>query len=212
MSDAPWDDDPAPHVGVTAADGRRGPQILALTGGDREAIQAMLRRAVEDVSQAGCAVIGVVEEIEDGGAHVVLRDLASGAFFPLTQDLGPGAGGCSLDPQGLAAACGSVEAAIAALPPAGEARGRVLVVLSKFGRQEAEGRGLTHAFHAAVAADLPVLTSVSPVVATAWAAFAGDLAAFVSLDVAAVRTWLDGLDGERSLGTAWPNSQAHGTR
>lgn len=167
----------------------RPSQILALTGADREAIQALLREAVERFSQAGYLVIGVVEEIEGGGERVSLRDLSSGARFALTQDLDPGSAGCSLDAAGLAAACGSVEAAISALPASVAAQQRTLVVLSKFGRQEAEGRGLTHAFHAAVAADLPILTSVSPVVSAAWAAFAGDLAAFASVEAAAIQAW-----------------------
>lgn len=179
-------------------DTRGPPQILALTGADREAIQSLLRQAAGEFSAAGYRVIGVVEEIEDGGARVVLRDLTSGAGHPLTQDLGPGAAGCSLDPAGLAAACGAAETAIAAFLAEAPMQRRAIVILSKFGRQEAEGRGLTHAFHAAAAADLPILTSVSPVVSLAWAEFAGDLAAFVPVDGAVVRAWQYALDKARA--------------
>lgn len=193
MADAGAD----PDGYAAVAEGRSAPpaQILAFMGGDRVTIQAALRRAAMELAQVGYRVIGVVEEIEADDERVRLRDLASGAAYPLTQDLGPGAGGCSLDPAGLAAACGSVEAAIAAGLSVPGAMQATIVILSKFGRQEAEGRGLTHAFHAAVAADLPILTSVSPVVSAAWAAFAGELAISAQPEMAAVRAWQAALDG-----------------
>lgn len=181
--------DLGPGLAIDLAGDAGPPQILALTGADREAIQALLRRAAGEFAAAGCRVIGVVEEIEADGAQVMLRDLASGAAHPLTQDLGPGSAGCSLDPAGLAAACGGVEAAIAAVLADGTAPSSTVVILSKFGRQEAEGRGLTHAFHAAVAADLPILTSVSPTVTGAWADFAGGLAAYAPVVPDAVSDW-----------------------
>lgn len=188
--------DVQPGPGPCLAGDVEAPQILALTGADREVIQALLRQAASDFLTAGHRVIGVVEEIEPGGVQVALRDLASGAAYPLTQDLGPGSAGCSLDPAGLAAACGGVETAIAACIADGTSEATI-VILSKFGRQEAEGRGLTHAFHAAVAADLPILTSVSPVVSAAWERFAGDLARLSAVDAAAVRAWLAALGSSR---------------
>ncbi|GGF53754.1 hypothetical protein GCM10007301_11510 [Azorhizobium oxalatiphilum] len=169
-------------------------QILALTGSDRETIQALLGHAARDFRAAGYHVVGVVEEMLPGGTDVLLRDLVSGAQYKLTQDLGPGSAGCSLDPAGLAAACAGVEEAISALDGASAGKGTV-VILSKFGRQEAEGRGLTHAFHAAVAAELPILTSVSPVVVAAWEGFAGELSSFAPVEPEAVTGWRERLGG-----------------
>jgi Protein of unknown function (DUF2478) len=83
-----------------------------------------------------------------------VRDVSDGAIFSIGQDLGPGSAACNLDPAGLAQACHAVECAIA--------RGVDLVILSKFGKLEAQRRGLTDAFRAAFAARLPILTSVSP--------------------------------------------------
>lgn len=155
------------------------PMILAVQGGEREAVQALLAQVARDMGARGLRVLGVVEHLPPGGAHadVLLLDLVSGETNRLHQDLGPGADGCSLDPAGLAAASAAVERAIAARLAQGGDLSDTVVVLSKFGRQEAEGRGLTSAFHAAVAAELRVLTSVSPTVRAEWDGFAGDLAA-----------------------------------
>lgn len=164
------------------------PRILALQGADRAHVRGVLLAAAERWRRQGREVIGAVEVLPDPSdpERVHLLDLSSGETFPLNQDLGPGSAGCSLDAQGLAAACGRVEAAIAAQ----HAGAGAVVILSKFGRQEAEGRGLTDAFRAAVAADLPILTSVSPVVSAAWAAFAGPLARYGAVSDAAADAWL----------------------
>lgn len=169
------------------------PRILALQGADRAQVRGVLFAAVERWRRLGHDVIGAVEVLPDPSAPdcVHLLDLSTGEIFPLNQDLGPGSAGCSLDPHGLAAACGRVEAAIAT-PHAAFGAGRV-VILSKFGRQEAEGRGLTDAFRAAVVADLPILTSVSPVVSAAWDAFAGPLACYGDVSDAAADAWLSSL-------------------
>lgn len=165
--------------------------ILAVQGGDREAIQALLADIARDMGARGLKVIGVVEHLPPGGAHedVLLVDLASGETHRLHQDLGPGAAGCSLDPAGLAAASAGVERAIAARLAEGGDLTDTLVVLSKFGRQEAEGRGLTSAFYAAVAAELRVLTSVSPTVRAQWDGFTGDLAEVRPAVLASIEAW-----------------------
>ncbi|MEP9352611.1 DUF2478 domain-containing protein [Xanthobacter sp. KR7-65] len=167
------------------------PMILALQGGDREAIQALLADAARRLSASGVRVLGVVEHLSPGCAHedVLLLDLVSGETNRLHQDLGSGAAGCSLDPAGLAAAAAGVERAIADRLAEGGDLSDTVVVLSKFGRQEAEGRGLTSAFHAAVAAELSVLTSVSPSVHAQWDGFAGDLAVLAPAAVATVEDW-----------------------
>ncbi|MFG1429477.1 DUF2478 domain-containing protein [Xanthobacter sp. V0B-10] len=175
------------------------PMILAVQGADREVIQALLVEAARRLKAQGAHVIGVVEDMVPGIAHqdVMLLDLVTGATNRLHQDLGPGSSGCSLDPEGLAAACAGVESAIAARLAQAGAEGEdgagTVVVLSKFGRQEAEGRGLTAAFHAAVAAEFFILTSVSPTVAEEWGGFSGDMARLAPAELAEVEAWWRGV-------------------
>ena len=165
--------------------------ILALQGGDREHIQSLLAEAAHRLRAGGVRVIGVIEHMPPGCAHedILLLDLVSGETNRLHQDLGPGSAGCSLDPAGLAAAAAGVERAIAERLAEGGDLSDTVVVLSKFGRQEAEGRGLTSAFHAAVAAEIAVITSVSPSVRAEWDGFAGDLAAVSSATFASIEDW-----------------------
>jgi hypothetical protein len=76
------------------------------------------------------------------------------------------------------------------------AAGCDLVVLSKFGRLEADGGGLRDAFAAALEAGVPVLTSVSPVYTDKWQAFATPLFTVLPPDADRVDAWW------RSLRTA----------
>ena len=161
------------------------PIIAAVQGGESDAIQALLASLAQSWRARGLAVAGVVEERASGSGsgreRTVLRDLNSGVSFPLKQDLGPGSTSCSLDVQGLAEASFSVETAIEA--------GCDCVILSKFGKMEAQGGGLLGAFYAAIAAGRPVVTSVSPSASSAWSEFADTLFTFIEPDRGAIENW-----------------------
>ncbi|MCU0912051.1 MAG: DUF2478 domain-containing protein [Rhodobacteraceae bacterium] len=139
----------------------------------------------------GRPIAGAVQRnvLRDSGAgdglpaQMELDVLASGARIRISQDLGALAAGCRLDPGALEAAVGLVEAALAGDPPP------VLLVVNKFGRQEAEGRGFRATIGAALAAGIPVLTSVSADRRAAFEAFAGGLAEPLAPEPAAIRAW-----------------------
>lgn len=159
------------------------PRVAAVQGEARNLVQGLLSQLAVSWRARGLRIAGVVEEftVENARETIVLRDLKSGASFPLYQDLGSGSTSCSLDSAGLAAACLSVETAIE--------QGCDFVILSKFGKLEASGSGLVGAFHAAVAADRPIVTSVSHSLTEAWSGFANPLTMFVKPDFDAIETW-----------------------
>jgi hypothetical protein len=161
------------------------PAVLALKGTTGEDVRAVLVEAARRFSARGVRVAGVIEvpASVNGGpcGHLALRDIASGADFSLSQALGSGSTSCNLDSSGLAGACAAVERAIR--------DGADLVILSKFGKQEAERGGLSDAFRAALLADLPIITSISPAVTDAWRAFAGDEAAEMPADITLLEAW-----------------------
>jgi len=64
-----------------------------------------------------------------------------------------------------------------------------LVMLSKFGKLEADGGGLRNAFGAAIEAGVPVLTSVSSAYTAKWEAFATPLFTVLPPDAAQVDSW-----------------------
>ncbi len=174
--------------------------IAAVRGGPGSAAADVLaafalRRQAEGVSVAGVIVppgagahtAGGHERAECGGA--VLLDLATGETFGIHQDLGPGSESCSLDSSALARACGAAERAIAA--------GADLVVLNRFGRQEAARGGLMAVYQAAVAAGLPIACVVAPRAETVWEGFAEGLSVWLPADIDALEAWWQGHAGAR---------------
>lgn len=159
--------------------------VMAVKGRSAEDVRAVLVATAKRLGARGVRVAGVIEVPANvnGGpcGHLALRDIASGAEFSLSQALGSGSTSCNLDSGGLAGACAAVERAIR--------EGADLVILSKFGKQEAERGGLSDAFRAAILAGLPVLTSVSPAVTAAWLAFVGDDAGEIAADNDAIDAW-----------------------
>jgi hypothetical protein len=108
-------------------------------------------------------------------------DLASGALFPVTLALGPGSLACKLDAAGLAEACQSVLHAVSL--------GADLLVLSKFGKVEAEGGGFLDAFGAAAAAGIPCVTGVAPSHAAPFLRYAGGYSQWISAESSSIERW-----------------------
>jgi hypothetical protein len=110
-----------------------------------------------------------------------LKDLATGALFPVTLNLGPESRACKLDAAGLTAACQSVLQAIS--------RGADLVVLSKFGKVEAEGGGFLDAINAAAGAGIPCVTGVSPSYAAPFLRYAGGYSQWIHAEAEPLERW-----------------------
>ncbi|MGE5261554.1 MAG: DUF2478 domain-containing protein [Actinomycetota bacterium] len=72
------------------------------------------------------------------------------------------------------------------------AAGADLVILSKFGKQEAERGGLVDAFRAAVVSGVPILTTVSPAMTEAWHRFAGPLSELLPAEAGRIEAWWEG--------------------
>jgi nucleoside-triphosphatase THEP1 len=161
------------------------PRIAALRGAPSAAMQILLDEFAQRRARAGLRVAGVVEDSDcahDGACkRFRVRDLLSGETISISQDLGRGSTACNLDPAALVRACGRIETAIS--------EGADLVVLSKFGKLEAARSGLADAFRAAIEADIPVLTVVSPAAAEEWENFAAPLFQFVDASCEALEIW-----------------------
>ncbi|MDR6287249.1 hypothetical protein HNR47_003279 [Methylopila jiangsuensis] len=160
-------------------------RLIALQNGASEVVGLTLARFAALRQNEGLRVAGCVEETAgvpgSGCAGRTVRDLATGRRHVIGQDLGPGSLACHLDPAGVAAACADALEAIEA--------GCDLVVLSKFGKLEADRSGLVDAFAAAILRDLPVVTSVAPSFSRSWSLYAGDLAAYAEPTDAALERW-----------------------
>lgn len=156
--------------------------IAVVRGAPTPQVQALFAAFVAGLGPQ-VRVAGVVE---DGPSprHAQLRSLTDGRRFEVFQALGRGSSACSVDAGGIVTACEAVCGDIAA--------GCDLVVLSKFGRLEAERSGLSDAFAAGLAAQVPILTSVAPKFDPAWSAFADPLFVTLPPQLAAIEAWWRG--------------------
>lgn len=135
-------------------------------------LEDLARRLEPALARRGLALAGAVQRNLDLGPDIPcdMEMVVLGCDGPplrISQSLGPGAQGCRLD-------TGALEQAVARTAP--RLPGAALVIIPKFGRQEAMGRGFRDLIGRAVAEGQPVVTYVPRQQAAAFADFAGDLA------------------------------------
>ena len=135
------------------------------------------RAAAEGIRLAG-TVQPVMGDAPQQKCEIVLRLLPDGPIRNISLDLGPGATGCRLDAGALEQAVLEVQDRMA---------GAEGLIVNKFGKQEAAGRGLVDLIGQACAAGLPVLVGVSPEWREAFLAFASGAVVTASITNDAVR-------------------------
>jgi nucleoside-triphosphatase THEP1 len=143
---------------------------------------ALLAAAAADWSTAGARVVGLLarntspNETCSAGS---LQDIASNGEYSIRLDTPPALTTCHLDVAGMERACAGL---LEQIPSAD------VVVLSKFGKLEAMQRGLWAAFAAAVAAEKPLLTTVSQKHVAALKTFA-PTAVWIDARLPAIEEW-----------------------
>jgi len=135
----------------------------------------------------GLRLCGTVQVNTDCGAgrpcDMDVRVLPDGPVIRISQSLGAGARGCRLDPQALEQAVAAAEARLAV--------GADLVIVNKFGKHEADGRGFRNLIAEAVAHDVPVIMGVNSLNVERLAAFLGDAPERPAPLPAALDAWLE---------------------
>ncbi|MTV18282.1 MULTISPECIES: DUF2478 domain-containing protein [Bradyrhizobium] len=144
----------------------------------------LLAGFVQDLARHDVRVGGIVQRNfrNANGTHVMLAvDVATGREISISQLLGSGAASCQLDTNGLAEAAVVISRAL---------RDQVdLLVISKFAKQEAIGRGLRAEFVDAITRGVPLLTAVPRRCLADWSAFTGDVGMLLPCDRQAVEEW-----------------------
>jgi nucleoside-triphosphatase THEP1 len=133
------------------------------------AVDHLLLTFANDLAAKGVRVGGVIQmpRTEPGcgpRAPMELFDLESGEAFPICQDLGGGAD-CCLDPSRLRDAAVRIRTATDSVAD--------LVLVPRFGKQEARGQGFRDEIAHAVLSDRPVLTAVRRENVASWLVFTG---------------------------------------
>lgn len=159
---------------------------------ERGEADAVLARCAEMLALSGVALAGVVQrnlEVDpDRPCHMDLHVLGNDRVIRISQTLGALSQGCRLNTAALEEAVGLTEAALACLVAG--APGPRLVILNKFGKQEAEGRGFRPLIAQAMAGGVPVLTSVNSANLSAFHDFADGLAEALPPDPALILHWV----------------------
>lgn len=159
-------------------------QLAYVSLSGRGATDACLADAVARMRAAGLALAGTVQTNPPRAGRAVcdmdLHVLPGGPVLRISQDLGAAARGCRLN-------SGALEEAVACSQQR-LARAEALVV-NKFGKTEAEGRGFVPVIAEALERGLPVLVGVNALNLEAFLAFAGDLALALPADPARVAAW-----------------------
>lgn len=128
----------------------------------------------------------------DACSAMTLVDLSSGTAIEISQQLGSLAQGCRLDTSRLAE--------FGALLERPSVADIDLLILNKFGKAEAEGRGLRRNLERAIESGTAVLTAVRPPYDEAWHRFHGGLAAELAPDLESVRAWCHVVVGQCRMG------------
>ncbi len=126
-------------------------------------------------------IVQINRERINGPCDMDIRILPDGPELRISQSLGSGARGCRLDAGALEEAAARV---MAELPKAD------CLVVNKFGKHEAEGRGFRPVIAEALSLGLPVLVGLGALNADAFHTFAGSAATKLTPEAVRLHAWL----------------------
>lgn len=150
-------------------------------------VDALLTKLADRLEARGIRLVGTVQSNSEPAAGVAcdmdVRVMGGGPVIRINQTLGAGSRGCRLDLSALERAVGEVAARME--------DDVELVIVNKFGKHEAEGRGFRDLIADALSRDVPVLTAVNHLNRSAFESFAADLAETLPADLDTIEAWVD---------------------
>jgi len=153
----------------------------------------------EDLRRSGVRTAGVVQLDSWTSDDCVVRTvvLSTREVIPVAHERNLAATGCSLDCRKLASIAEMIEAAIQ--------QGADLVVINRFGKLEATGKGLIELIQQAADADIPVLIAVPEHRFPGWIKYSAGMSVRLPCRRAALDRWWQsvamGLSGRGSVTT-----------
>ena len=160
-------------------------KIAYVIGPGRGDTDLVLASVAESIGAAGVKICGTVQvntECDgDGPCDMDVQVLPDGPVIRISQSLGPEARGCRLDPGALETAIASCEKRL---------DGAEVLLVNKFGKQEALGRGFRSLIGDALAREMPVVVGLNALNKEAFFAFTEGAAEQVSPDRDAILSWV----------------------
>jgi hypothetical protein len=175
---------PAEHVPAQYANPDLS-QIGVVVYGDGLFADALIGQCAADLAVSGFRLGGIVQS----NAHaprrrrcdMYVKDLSGGNEIKISLDRGNEARGCCLDPDAFACIDAWIECAVLE---------RVdLLIINKFGREEAHGRGLRSVIAEALIAEIPLLIGVSTRNLGGFLTFIGAPARRLNPEIKSITAW-----------------------
>jgi nucleoside-triphosphatase THEP1 len=146
---------------------------------------ALIAQCAADLVASGYRLGGVVQSNTHRHGRrrcdMYVKDLFGGDEIKISLDRGNEARGCRLDPDAFARIDAWIERAVLE---------RVdLLIINKFGKEEAHGRGLRPVIADALIAEIPLVIGVSTRNLCDFLTFIGDSATRLSPDIEAITAW-----------------------
>ncbi|MDA7965096.1 DUF2478 domain-containing protein [Ruegeria sp.] len=167
--------------------------LAYVTTTDRGATDRLLSAVAERLLAKGARLSGVVQTntecADNTKCDMDLRVLPDGETIRISQSLGTMSRGCRLDPAALEQAVGYVTASLSDAPQ--------LLIINKFGKHEADGRGFRPVIGEALALGIPVLVGVNGLNAEKFRDFTDDAAEALDPDLDTIIAWFEKVDGRR---------------
>jgi hypothetical protein len=155
-------------------------------------VDTALAAAVHAMSRAGGMIGGLLQsvgkQIAPGKREMLVRILPDGETICLSDPRGPGVQGCILNTDALAHAAVAFHRATLARPD--------LLLVNRFGKQEASGGGLRAELAEAIMADIPLLVPVRADMLSDWRNFLGERARELPPVTNAILDWAWPLVGD----------------
>lgn len=161
---------------------------IAYINSDRTgAVNTALSELAKYLLDRGVRVVGTTQTDtprQDGHkCDMDVKVLPDGDVIRISQDLGLNSRGCRLDPDALEQA---VAQTLARLDTA------ELLIVNKFGKHEADGRGFREVIGAALARGIPVVVGTNGLNLAAFQEFSAGQAVGLPADVPELLNWLEG--------------------
>ncbi len=132
----------------------------------------LLAGLAERLHAQGLRTCGTVQinshPCDDGRCDMDVKVLPDGPVLRISQSRGREARGCRLDPDALETAVAHARAVLS--------EGADAVIINKFGKHEAEGRGFRELIAEALEMEVPVLVGLNPLNTEAFQEFTGGIA------------------------------------
>lgn len=158
---------------------------VAYEAGSGEAVDQLLVELADHLRGQGRKLAGAVQinEPRPGQARcaMVLEDLATGKRYDVTSSQGNDPSACRMDSYALEEVAGRLAESIG--PDID------LVILNRFGKQEAARAGFRAIIEAAVSNELPLITGLNTAHRALWDAFTCGNGDYVNLDKDALQVW-----------------------